>query len=58
MHAQKIHGASLVFFILAFIFYFVANGLAITFGVLGIISEIIAWVIWLSKGNSNSSTES
>jgi hypothetical protein len=57
MRAQKIHVASLVFFILAFVFYFVANNVAIALGILGVVSELIAWFIWLSNGSSNSSTK-
>jgi len=51
MTTKKIHVISLVFFTLAFIFYILASNVAITFGALGVISEIIAWIIWLLKGN-------
>jgi hypothetical protein len=57
LNIQNVHAASIVFFILAFVFYFVASNFAIVFGVLGILSEVIAWVIWLSKGNSGSTND-
>ena len=58
MTAKRIHGAVIILFAFAIIFYSTQwFDAAIIFGVLGIICEIAAWITWIITDKNNHAPE-
>jgi len=50
---NKLHILTILCFLLAGAFYTASNVLAIGFGVLGILFELIAWTSWIKAGKTS-----